>query len=128
MGNGELSNALPDHPLPHFQAREAVWLCIRDPSDLEKKEQEERTAICQARPTAETLDGLAQEFMQMIRHLKGERLDEWLTCVRASQILNDHHWYRASNRTKRQCSQVSPCSTILVLLKERSTHYNSSSA
>lgn len=86
MGNGELSKALPDHPLQNFQAREAVWLFVRDPCDLEKKEQEELTAICQASPTAETLYGLAQEFMQMIRHLKGERLDEWLNCVRASQI------------------------------------------
>lgn len=86
MGNGELSKALPDHPLQNFQAREAVWLFVRDPCDLEKKEQEELTAICQASPTAETLYRLAQEFMQMIRHLKGERLDEWLNCVRASQI------------------------------------------
>lgn len=86
MGNGELSKALPDYPLQNFQAREAVWLFVRDPSDLEKKEQEELTTICQASSTAETLYGLAQEFMQMIRHLKGERLDEWLSCVRASQI------------------------------------------
>ncbi len=27
-----------------------------------------------------------QEFMHMIRHLKGERLDDWLALVKASQI------------------------------------------
>lgn len=85
-GKAERSQAVAKSPTQHFCAQEGVWLFVRDPGDLEEKEQEELTTIRQASPTAETLYGLAQEFMYMIRHLKGERLDEWLSCVRASQI------------------------------------------
>ena len=48
--------------------------------------QEELTAIRQASPTADTVYTLAQQFMRMIRQLKGERLDDWLALVKASQI------------------------------------------
>jgi transposase len=85
-GKADRSQRVPESSVQHFSAQEAVWLFVRDPSDLEKKEQEELTAIRQASPTAETLYGLAQAFMQMVRHLKGERLDEWLALVKASQI------------------------------------------
>jgi transposase len=85
-GKADRSPRVPESSVQPFSAQEAVWLFVRDPCDLEKKEQEQLTAIRQASPTAETLYGLAQEFMHMIRHLKGERLDDWLSCVRESQI------------------------------------------
>jgi transposase len=85
-GKANRSQLVPESSVQHFSAQEAVWLFVRDSSDLEKKEQEELMAICQASPTAETLYELAQAFMHMIRHLKGERLDEWLALVKASQI------------------------------------------
>jgi transposase len=70
----------------HFSAQQAVWLFVRDPGDMKEKEQEELTIIRQASPTADTLYALAQQFMSMIRQLKGEHLDNWLGLVRASQI------------------------------------------
>ena len=85
-GKADRSQRVPESSIQQFSAQEAVWLFVRDPCDLEKKEQEELTAIRQASPTTETLYGLAQEFMHMIRHLKGERLDDWLALVKASQI------------------------------------------
>jgi transposase len=85
-GKPDRSQLVPESSVQQFSAQEAVWLVVRDPCDLEKKEQEELTAIRRASPTAETLYGLAQEFMHMIRHLKGERLDDWLRSVRESQI------------------------------------------
>lgn len=85
-GKAERSHVVPESPIQQFSAREAVWLFVRDPGDLEKNEQETLTALRQASPTAETLYGLAQEFMHMIRHLEGERLDDWLSRVRASCI------------------------------------------
>ena len=85
-GKAARSQAVPESPAQQFSAREAVWLFVRDPCDLEKNEQEELTALRQASPTAETLYGLAQAFMHMLRHLEGERLDEWLSRVRASRI------------------------------------------
>ncbi|GHO77207.1 hypothetical protein KSD_49780 [Ktedonobacter sp. SOSP1-85] len=77
---------VPESLLQHFQAREAVWLFVRDPSDLDEKEQKEVAAICQASPTAGTMYALAQQFMRMIRQLEGERLHDWLDQVRASGI------------------------------------------
>jgi transposase len=85
-GKAQRSQSVPESRVQHFSAQKAVWLFVRDPCDLDEKEQEELTAIRQASPTAKTLYGLAQEFMYMIRHLKGERLDDWLSCVKASQI------------------------------------------
>jgi len=85
-GKAQRSQAVPESPVQQFSAREAVWLFVRDPCDLEKNEQEALTALRQASPTAETLYGLAQEFMYMIRHLEGDRLDEWLSRVRATHL------------------------------------------
>jgi hypothetical protein len=72
------SLALPEHPLHHFQAREAGWLFVRDPHDLSKNEQSTLQAIREASPTAETLYQLVQEFLSLLRQRKGERLDSWL--------------------------------------------------
>ena len=77
---------VPEGLLQNFQAREAVWLFVRKPSDLPEKEQKELAAICQASPTAQTLYTLVQQFMSMIHQLEGESLDGWLSLVRASQI------------------------------------------
>jgi transposase len=77
---------VPENLLQNFKAQEAVWLFVRDPCDLEKKEQEEITAICLASPTAHTVYTLAQQFMRMIRQLEGEHLDDWLDLVRTSHI------------------------------------------
>jgi transposase len=77
---------VPESLLQNFQAREAVWLFVRKSSDLSEKEQKELAAICQASPTAQTVYTLVQQFMSMIRQLEGERLDDWLSLVRASQI------------------------------------------
>jgi transposase len=86
QGKAQLSQTIPEPPVQHFSAQEAVWLFVRDPGDLKEKEQEELTAIRQASPTADTVYTLAQQFMRMIRQLKGERLDDWLALVKASQI------------------------------------------
>ena len=99
-GKAERSRAVPESPIQQFCAREAVWLFVRDPCDLEKNEQEELTALRQASPTAETLYELAQAFMHMIRHLEGERLDAWLSHVRASHIPELQGLVRSIERDK----------------------------
>ena len=55
----------------------AVWLFVRDLSDLDETEREELTTIRQASPTADIVYGLVQDFMGMIRRREGERLDAW---------------------------------------------------
>src|SRR2546429_3017125 len=70
----------------HFSAKKAMWLFIRRFKDLDEKEREELAAIRQASETAETLYLLVQEFLQMVRKLKGERLEAWRASVATSQI------------------------------------------
>ncbi|MBO0796410.1 MAG: ISL3 family transposase, partial [Ktedonobacteraceae bacterium] len=100
VGNGGRSLVLPEHPLQHFQAREAVWLFVRDPHDLDETEQSTLQAIREASPTAETLYQLVQEFMLLLRQRKGERLDAWLENVAASQISELSRMVRSIERDK----------------------------
>lgn len=72
--------------LERFSAKEAVWLLVRDPANLEECEREELTTLCQESAAIETTYRLVQAFLQMVRHLQGECLDAWLEQVRASQI------------------------------------------
>jgi transposase len=85
-GKAERAQVIPESPLQHFTARDAVWLFVRAPSALDETEREELTAIRQASPTADTLYELVQDFMTMLRHRQGERLESWLVLVKASQI------------------------------------------
>jgi transposase len=76
----------PDIPLQDFSAHDAVWLFVRDPSDLDEKEHATLTAICQASETAKTTYQLVQEFRHILHQREGEKLEGWLQEVRASQI------------------------------------------
>lgn len=82
----ERAQALPEAPLQQFSSQKAVWLFVRDPSDLEKTEQDELAAIRQASCIANMVYGLTQDFMSMLRHREGERLDTWLENARNSKI------------------------------------------
>ncbi len=69
-----------------FSAKQAVWLLVRDLANLEESEQATLTALRQENVTIEVTYELVQAFVQMVRHLQGERLDVWLEQARASQI------------------------------------------
>ena len=73
-------------PLQDFSAHDAVWLFVRDPTDLDEKEQATLTTICQASDTACRTYQLVQEFRHMLHTRSGEKLDSWLAKVTASQI------------------------------------------
>src|SRR6266705_131417 len=77
---------VPHTPLQDFSAHDAVWLFVRDRAKLDEKEQATLTAICQASETARTTYQLVQEFRDMLHTLSGEKLDDWLSCVKASHI------------------------------------------
>jgi transposase len=94
------SQAAPDSPVSRWTAKQAVWWFIRDPSDLKKTEQEALVAIRQASPTADMAYGLAQDFMGMLRHREGERLDVWLGQVRASHIPELQRFVQSIQRDK----------------------------
>jgi transposase len=94
------SSAVPESLVEQWTAQKAVWWFIRDPSDLKKKEQKALEIICQASPTADNVYGLVQDFMQMLRHREGERLDAWLGQVRASHIPELQRFARSLQRDK----------------------------
>ncbi len=77
---------VPHAPLQDFSANDAVWLFARDATDLDEKEQETLSTICQASETAKTTYQFIQEFRHMLHHREGEKLDSWLAQVTASHI------------------------------------------
>jgi transposase len=77
---------VPHAPLQDFSAHDAVWLFVRDRASLDEQEQAQLSAICQASETARTTYQLVQQFRDMLHTLSGEKLDDWLSCVKASHI------------------------------------------
>jgi transposase len=87
-------------PAEQWTAKQAVWWFIRDPSDLKEKERQVLAGIRQASSTADTVYGLAQDFMQMLRHREGQHLDIWLDLVRASPLPELQRFARSIQRDK----------------------------
>jgi transposase len=81
-----LSASSPNPAKKKLSASEAIWLFVRDPADLDDEEQEALAKISQASPTAQTLYQLVQAFRQMLHQREGEKLDDWLSQVKASKI------------------------------------------
>lgn len=94
------SQAALDAPTEQWTAKQAVWWFLRDPSDLNRKEQETLLAIRQASPIADMAYRLAQDFMQMLRRREGQRLDVWLDQVRASHIPELQRFVRSIQQDK----------------------------
>jgi len=97
---GEPSSTAPDSVALQWTAKQAVWWFIRDPSDLKEKEQQALATIRQASPTADTAYALVQDFLQMLHHREGQRLDAWLHQVRASHIPELQRLVRSIPRDK----------------------------
>jgi len=76
----------PATPIQNMVAKETAWLFVRDPADLDAAEQAALAAICQASKVAWMIYQLVQEFRHMLHHREGEKLDDWLEKVRASEI------------------------------------------
>ena len=64
------------------------------------KEQQALAAIRAASQTADTVYALAQDFMHMLDHREGQRLDVWLDLVRASHIPELQRFARSIRRDK----------------------------
>lgn len=77
---------IPHSALQDFSAHDAVWLFVRERAKLDEKEQATLTTICEASETARTTHQLVQEFRDMLHTRSGEKLDDWLQAVKASQI------------------------------------------
>jgi hypothetical protein len=67
-------------------SRQATFLFLRQPEKLEADEQETLRQLLQLDPEVNLAYELVQQFTQMLRTRTGEKLDDWLEKVRASQL------------------------------------------
>ena len=67
-------------------ARDAVFLFLRRPEELEAEDQETLALLRPLHTEVDQTYELVQQFAQMLRTRTGEQLDAWLEKVRASQI------------------------------------------
>jgi transposase len=83
----ELQSASSPNPAKKkLSASETVWLFVRDPKALDNDELEVLAEISQASPTAQTLYQLVQAFRQLLHRREGEKLNDWLSQAKESQI------------------------------------------
>ena len=66
--------------------RQATFLFLRRPEELEADEQESLITLRHLHPEIDLAYDLVQQFARMLRTRTGEQLDDWLEKVRASQI------------------------------------------
>lgn len=67
-------------------ARDAMFLFLRRPEELEAEDQETLALLRPLHTEVDQTYELVQQFAQMLRTRTGEQLDAWLEKVRASQI------------------------------------------
>lgn len=78
------------HWLPYYSSQTAVWFFIRDPETLGDIEQEDLAAFRLASPILKTVSLLVQDFLQMLRQRKGERLETWLALLHFRELPELH--------------------------------------
>ena len=82
----EIVTSAGTHRLPHYCSNTAVWLFMPRPKDLDEVEQEDLAAFRLASTTLNTAYRLVQDFLHMVRHREGKRLDSWLAQVAESEL------------------------------------------
>ena len=78
--------ALDQLPRPPVLARQAVFLFLRCPLELDAQEQKTLALLRSPHPKVDQAYELVQQFAHMLSTRTGEQLDDWLKRVRASQI------------------------------------------
>ncbi|EFH81224.1 ISL3 family transposase [Ktedonobacter racemifer] len=87
LPEGRKNAAAPDQlPRPPVLARQAMFLFLRRPEELEADEQETLALLQSLHAEVKLAYELIQQFAQMLRTRTGEQLDDWLERVRASKI------------------------------------------
>jgi transposase len=82
----EVVTSAGTHRLPHYTSTAAVWLFMRRPEHLDEIEREDLAAFRLAHASLTTTYQLVQDFLQMMRHREGKRLDTWLSQVHESGL------------------------------------------
>ena len=76
----------PSAPQRRLSARQAAWLLVRRPKELDEDDQRMVEQLCQHAPHVATAYQLAQDFIQMVRTRQATTFDDWLTRGTASGI------------------------------------------
>jgi transposase len=71
---------------PVLSARQAAWLLLRRPADLDESDSLRIERLCQHTPKLRTVYALIQEFAQMLRQRQSSHFDDWLERAEASGI------------------------------------------
>jgi transposase len=69
-----------------LSARQAAWLLVRRPEDLEEEEQQRLKRLCHHSAEVHTAYILVQEFIQMVKQRSATRFGDWLARTEASGI------------------------------------------
>jgi transposase len=84
-----------------LSAKQAVWLLIRPPEELDEHQEHELVRLCQASPQIEQAYQLAQSFRRMLQLRQGEeRLDGWLQEASSSDLPELQHFAAGIQRDK----------------------------
>ncbi len=87
LPEGRKNAQRPDQlPRPPVLARQAVFLFLREFSELEAEDQETLELLRSLHAELEQAYDLVQQFHKMLRTRTGEQLDAWLSRTRESQI------------------------------------------
>ncbi len=73
-------------PVRIVSARQAAWLLVRRPEDLEDDDRAFVERLCQSCPAVQTAYPLAQEFIRIVRERHVDALESWLTRASLSGI------------------------------------------
>lgn len=69
-----------------LSARQAAWLVVRHPDDLDDEQKQTLTRLENLSPEVQTMYPLVQEFGQMVRTRDAKSFDPWLENVRKSKV------------------------------------------
>jgi transposase len=80
------AGALAPPPQRRCSARQAAWLLVRRPDELEDADRRIVERLCQHSAAIDTAYHLAQDFIQIVRERQATALDGWLDRATASDI------------------------------------------
>lgn len=69
---------------PVLSARQAAWLLVRQPTDLDESDCLRIARLCQHAPELQAVYSLVQEFAWMLRQRQPDHFDDWLARADAS--------------------------------------------
>lgn len=71
---------------PILSARQAAWLLLRPPEELDEAQAQFRQRLCDSAPQIKTVDSFAHEFIDLLHRRSSDSFSGWLTRAEATEI------------------------------------------